>query len=94
MRATFAINSAARRIDIGSRSDHFVKLAAFDELHAEVAMSHRARRPREWEQCLDVRGWQQPRLPTKSLQMRFRGPMAQADHFERDGAIETFLSAR
>mgnify|MGYP003694584443 CR=1 FL=1 len=27
----------------------------------------------------------------KALQMRFSGPRAQADYFERDGAIETFL---
>ena len=37
MRATFAINSTACRIDIGVAPDYFVKLAAFDELHAEVA---------------------------------------------------------
>jgi hypothetical protein len=31
------------------------------------------------------------RFPAKALQMRFCGPIAQADHFERHGAIETLL---
>ena len=31
------------------------------------------------------------RLPAKALQVRFGRPRAQANHFERDGAIETFL---
>ena len=31
------------------------------------------------------------RLPAEALQVRFGRPRAQADHFERDGAIETFL---
>ena len=31
------------------------------------------------------------RFTTKAFQMRFGGPMAQADHFERDDAIETLL---
>src|SRR6266508_4487467 len=31
------------------------------------------------------------RFPAESSQMRFGGPRAQTDHFERDGAIETFL---
>jgi hypothetical protein len=31
------------------------------------------------------------RFSAKSLQMRFGGPRAQADHFERHGAIEAFL---
>ena len=32
------------------------------------------------------------RFATETLQVRFRGPLAQADHFECDGAVETFLS--
>ena len=31
------------------------------------------------------------RFPAKALQMRFGRPRAQADHFKRDCAIETFL---
>ena len=31
------------------------------------------------------------RFATKTLQMRFGGPMAEADHFECDGAVQTFL---
>ena len=34
------------------------------------------------------------RFTTKTFQMRFGGPMAQADHFERDDAIQTLLLAR
>ena len=32
------------------------------------------------------------RFATETLQVRFRGPLAQADHFECDGAVEAFLS--
>src|SRR4030095_11130342 len=31
-------------------------------------------------------------LATKTFQVRFRGPLAQADHFECDGTVEAFLS--
>ena len=30
-------------------------------------------------------------LTAKALQVRFGGPLAQANHFERDGAVEAFL---
>ena len=31
------------------------------------------------------------RFATKTFQMRFGGPRAQTNYFERDGAVETFL---
>jgi hypothetical protein len=31
------------------------------------------------------------RFPAKALQMRFSSPRANADHFQSDGPIETFL---
>ena len=32
------------------------------------------------------------RFPAKALQMRFGRPMAEANHFESNSAVETFLS--
>jgi hypothetical protein len=37
VRATFATNSAAWRTDIGVRLITFIKLAAVDQFHAEIA---------------------------------------------------------
>ena len=72
-------------------SDYFVKLAAFDEIHAEVAatiaLAHFMNGNDKW--MVEAGGGFC--FPAKALQMRFGGPGAQADDFERDGAIETFL---
>src|SRR4029077_8055430 len=71
--------------------DYFIKLAAFDELHAEVtltfALAHLVNGNNAWM----FEAGSSFRLSAEALQMRFGGPRAQADHFERDGAIETFL---
>src|SRR5437762_271039 len=71
--------------------DCFVELAAFDELHAEVAgafaLPDLVNRNDAW--IFQAGG--RFRFALKAFQMRFSGPGAQADHFERDGAIETFL---
>jgi hypothetical protein len=68
-----------------------VKLAALDKSHAEVAGAValayliNGYNPRMFE----TRG--SFGLPAKSLQVRFGGPRAQADHFKRHCAIEAFL---
>src|SRR5512132_4457771 len=70
--------------------DYLVKLAALDESHAEVAgaiaLAHLidGYNPRMFE----TRG--SFGLPAKTLQVRFGGPRAQANHLERHGAIEAF----
>ena len=71
--------------------DYFVKLAAFDELHAEVARAIALADLVNGNNAWMFEAGSSFRFPAKALQMRFGGPRAQADHFERDGAIETFL---
>jgi hypothetical protein len=71
--------------------DHFVKLAAFDQLHAEVALAialaYLVNGNNGWMFQVSS-GF---RFPAKTLQVRIGGPGAKADYFERDGTIETFL---
>jgi hypothetical protein len=72
-------------------SDDCVKLAAFDEFHAEVAgaIALADLVDRNDSRMLQLRC--RFGFTTKTLQMRFGGPMAQADHFEGNGTVETFL---
>ena len=71
--------------------DHFVKLAALDEIHAEIAatiaLAHFVDGNDAW--MFEAGGGFS--FATKTLQMCVRSPRAQANDFERDGAIETFL---
>ncbi len=76
MRATFAINSAACRIGIGSRSDYFVKLAAFDEFHAEVACAFALADLVDGNNAWMFEAGSSFRLPAKTLQVRFGRPRA------------------
>jgi hypothetical protein len=66
-------------------------LAALDELHAEVALTipltNLVNRNNAWV----FEPGSSFRFAAKALQVRFGGPRAKADHFERDGAIKTFL---
>src|SRR6266550_6200593 len=72
-------------------SRYFVKLAAFDELHAEVALrialADLVNGNNAW--MLEVGGGFC--FPAEALQMCVGGPGAEADHLQRDGAIQTFL---
>ena len=91
MRATFAINSAAWRIEIGDAPDYFIKLTPLDEIHAEVtgaiALGHLVDGNDAW--MIEVGS--SFRFAAKPLQVRFGRPRAQANYFKRDGAIETLL---
>jgi hypothetical protein len=71
--------------------DYFVKLVAFDEIHAEVAATLALPDFMNWNDQWMVEAGSGFRFSTKALQMRFGSPRAQADDFERDGAIESFL---
>ena len=70
---------------------HFIELAAFDKFHAEVtraiALADFVNRDNAW--MLETGG--RFGFATKTFQMRFGGPMAQADHFQCHGAVQTFL---
>ena len=91
MRATLAINSAALPDRYRLAPDYFVKLAPFDKIHAEVAatlaLAHFMNGNDKW--MVEAGGGF--RFAAKALQMRFSGPRAQANYFERDGTIETLL---
>src|SRR5882672_1792544 len=71
--------------------DHFVKLAALDEIHAEIAATIALAHFVDWNDAWMLKAGCGFSFATKALQMCVRSPRAQADHFERDGAIETFL---
>src|SRR5204863_9283546 len=76
----------------GFAPDHFIELAAFNELHAEITLTIA---------LADLMNGNNPwmfqtggsfRFPAKALQMRFRGPSPHCNYLERNRAIETFLS--
>src|SRR4030095_7353893 len=71
---------------------HFIKLTAFDEFHAEIAGAVAFAYFVDGNNARMIETGSGFRLATESLKVRFRGPMAQADHFECDGAVETLLS--
>ena len=81
MRATFAINSAACRIGIGVAPDHFVKLAAFDELHAEVARAIALADFVDGNDAWMIEAGGGFGFAAKALQVRFGGPLTKADDF-------------
>jgi hypothetical protein len=72
-------------------SDHFVKLASFDEVHAEVALPILLAHLVDGNDARMVKLSGSFRFPSKALQMRFGSPRAQANYFERNGTIETLL---
>ena len=72
--------------------DYFVKLAALDQLHAEVTGTIALTDFVNWDDAGMLQTGGGFSFETKTLQVRFRGPLAQADHFECDGAVEAFLS--
>src|SRR6266545_7095130 len=72
-------------------SDYFIKLAAFDELHAEIAgaitLAHLVNRHDAWmieASC----GF---RFPAEALQVRFGRPLTKTNDFQCDCAVETSL---
>src|SRR5215468_9307167 len=72
--------------------DYFIELSAFDEFHAEVtgaiALADFVNRNNPW--MLETGG--SFRLATETFHMRFGSPMAQANHFQCNCAVETFLA--
>src|SRR5437773_11898590 len=69
-----------------------IKLPAFDEFHAEVARAIALayfvdrNNPGMFQASCRLR------FQTKTLQMRFRGPLTQPNDLQGDGAIKTFLT--
>src|ERR1044072_1886035 len=75
----------------GLAADYFVKLAGFDKVHAEVALAIPLAYLVDWHDALMIQTGGSFGFPAKAFKVRFLGPIARADHFEGDGAIETFL---
>jgi hypothetical protein len=71
--------------------DYFVKLTAFDELHAEVALTVPLAYFVNRNNARMFQAGGSFRFPAEALQVCFGRPSSQANHFERDGAIETYL---
>src|ERR1044071_8386752 len=72
--------------------DYFIELAAFDEFHAEVARAVALTYFVNWDNRGMLKTGDRFGFPTKAFHVRFGGPRAKADHLQRNGAIETFLS--
>ena len=70
--------------------DYFVELAAFDELHAEVALAIALTDFVDGNNAWMFEVGSGFCFPAKTLQMRFSGPGTEAPS-ERHSAIETFL---
>src|SRR5205823_1298866 len=62
------------------------------ELHAEVAETVALADFVNRDNARMVEAGSRFRFQTETLQMRFGGPLAQADHLECDSAVEAFLS--
>src|SRR6266566_3654553 len=72
-------------------TDHFVQLSAFDKLHAEIALTIPLAYFVDGNDAGMVETGGSFRFAAKALQVRFGGPTAQANHLERNRAIQTFL---
>src|SRR5438876_12392506 len=68
-------------------SDHFVKLAAFDEFHAEVALAFALADLVDGDNTGMFQTGGSFRFATKTFQMHFGGPRAQTDYFDSYGAV-------
>jgi hypothetical protein len=69
-----------------------IELAAFNELHAEITGAIALTDFMNWDDAWVLQAGGRFGFATETFHMRFAGPMAQPDHFERHGAVETFLS--
>jgi hypothetical protein len=71
--------------------DYLVKLAALDKLHAEIARAIALPHFMDWNDPGMFQAGGSFGLPAKTLQVRFGGPRAHANHLECHCAIEAFL---
>src|SRR6266480_5322245 len=69
----------------------FIQLSAFYEVHAEVAGTIAFADFVDGNNTRMVQMSGGLRFPSKALEMRVSGPMAQADHFKRHRAVKAFL---
>src|SRR3954464_6709785 len=76
----------------GLAPDHFVKLTAFDELHAKVtgaiALAHFVNRNDAW--MIQIGG--SFGFPAEAFEVCFARPLTKANDFQRDCAVQTLLA--
>src|SRR5205823_11713688 len=76
----------------GRTPDYFIKLAALDELHAEVARAFPLADFVDRNDTGVIQARSSFCLPAKALYVRFTRPWSKGNDFKRDCAIEAFLS--
>ena len=81
MRATFAMSSTACRIGHRRVFNHFVKLTAFDKLHAEVALPIALANLVNGDDACMIEAGSSFCFQTKALEVRFSGPLPKANDF-------------
>jgi hypothetical protein len=76
----------------GRTPDYLVKLAALDELHAEVTRAFPLANFVDRNNTGVIQARSSLSFPAKALYVRFTRPWSKGDDFKRDCAIEAFLS--
>ena len=74
--------------------DYFVKLAAFDQVHAEVAMTIALAHLVNGDNAWMLKAGGSFRFSAKALQVRFGGPGSQTNYFESNGSIDKLHPGR
>ena len=71
--------------------EHFIKLAAFDEFHAEIAGAIALVHLVDRDNARVIEACRSFCFQTKAPDVRFARPLAESNDFQRDCAVETFL---
>src|SRR5215467_7128369 len=71
--------------------DHFIQLAAFNEVHAEIALAIAFADLKDGNDSWVLEAGGSFGLAAETLQMRFGGPKTQSKQFERNSPVQTFL---
>src|SRR4029077_141563 len=75
----------------GFAPDHFIELAAFNKLHAEITLAITLAYLIDGNDSWVLEAGGSFGLAAESFQVRFGGPRAQSKQFERDRTVQTFL---
>jgi hypothetical protein len=75
----------------GLAPDHFIELAAFNKLHAEITLAITLAYLIDGNDSGVLETSGSFGLAAESFQMRFCGARTQAKQFERDSTVQTFL---
>jgi hypothetical protein len=75
----------------GFAPDHFIELAAFNKLHAEITLAIKLAYLIDGNDSWVLEASRSFGLAAESFQVRFGGPRTQAKQFERDSTVQTLL---